>query len=198
MHLLVEFLQAGMLCCQGWISNWGLSIIIFTTLLKLVLFPLQIFSSRQQFKLQRLNPEILDLKEKFKNDTMRFSAEHRRLLKQANVRPIWMIVTMVMPLPIFMGMFSAIRMNENIHLAHFAWIANLAAPDHLLILPLLVALAMWLQTKNAPLAPVKMPRYLMPAISFVFMISLPSALVLYSLTGSVFQLLGQKVIEAYC
>jgi|GEM_PF-4226638 len=89
-------------------------------------------------------------------------------------------------------------MSENIHLAHFAWITTLAAPDHFLILPLPVAVALWFQTKNTPVATFRVPRYLMPAISFVFMISLPSALVPYSRTGSLFQLLGQKVIEAYC
>lgn len=97
-----------------------------------------------------------------------------------------------------MGMYSAIQMSKNIHLAHFAWIINFAAPDHFFILLLLVAVALWFQTKNTPVATVRVSRYLMPAISFIFMISLPSALVLYSRTGSLFQVLGQQVIDAYC
>ena len=198
MHFLVVLLQAGLCFFHTFIPSWGLSIILFTSAIRILFFPLQVFGIKQQRKLQKLKPEIEALQNKFKNDSVTLVSERRRLMKRARVSPIWIFVASAIQLPIFISMYKVIRLNESLSLVHFAWLSNLAVPDPFMILPSLVAIVLWYQLRSSPKATTGAIGYVMPAISFAFMVSLPSAIVLYSLTGNVLQFLGQKVVDAYC
>ena len=197
MHSLVILIQAGLSFFHAFIPSWGLSIIVFTSAIRMLFFPLQIFGIKQQKKLQTLKPAIEALQKKLKDDPLTLYSEQRRLLKYSKVNPIWIFVASAIQLPIFISMYKAIRLNESLSLVPFAWLSNLALPDPFMILPFLVAIVLWYQLRSSPTPAPGGLRYILPGLSFAFMVSLPSAIVLYSLTGNVFQLLGQKVIETY-
>lgn len=87
MDLLTSLIREGLYLCYMIIPNWGMAIVLLTLVIRLVLFPLQIFTLRQQEKMKRLKPKLDELQERLKSDGRRHLAERSVLLKENGVKP---------------------------------------------------------------------------------------------------------------
>ncbi len=114
----------------------GLSILGLTILVRLLLFPLSrkqaINMATMQKKMAKMQPEMKDLKEKYKNDPAQLQRAMMGLYRKHNVNPLAMAggcFLLILQMPIFMGLFWALKESIFFRLGDFLWIENLAAPD---------------------------------------------------------------------
>jgi YidC/Oxa1 family membrane protein insertase len=118
-------------------GNWGVAIMLLTFFVRLVLFPLnrrsQILMVRHSEAMTRIKPKLDVLKEKYKNDTKRFLAEQTALLKAEKVPlvPLGGCLPLLLQIPIFYGLFNALRASIELRQAPFLWALDLSQPDHL-------------------------------------------------------------------
>jgi YidC/Oxa1 family membrane protein insertase len=118
-------------------GNWGVAIMLLTFFVRLVLFPVnrrsQISMVRHSEAMGRIKPRLDALKEKYKNDARKFLAEQQALMKAEKVPlvPLGGCLPLLLQIPIFYGLFAALRASIELRQAPFLWAADLSQPDHL-------------------------------------------------------------------
>ena len=90
-------------------SNFGLAIIAFTIISRVLMYPLTMRQLRQTSAMQKLAPQMKSMQEKYKNDRQRLQREQMRLYREAGVNPLGCLGPMIIQMPIFFGLFIAIR-----------------------------------------------------------------------------------------
>lgn len=196
MDLLTSLIRDGLYICYTIIPNWGMAIVLLTVVIRVVLFPLQIFTLRQQEKMKRLKPKLDELQERFKSDGRRLLTERSVLLKESGARPwVTMLLTLIQ-LPLLISMFKAISQDQALQSASFVWIPNLAAADPTFILPLLLSLACWLQFRGQNQEGPRAMGFVLAVANFAFMVTMPAGVGLYSLVSTVLQLVSQRTISS--
>jgi len=201
------------------IPNWGVAIILLTFLIRVLMHPLTKKSQVSMSKVQKLQPEIKKLQERYKNDKKQLGQEQMKLMKEAGANPLGGCLPMLVQLPIFFALYRALTVSIELRQAPFVlWIKDLAQPDRLFILPmslpvihnefnllpLLMLVAMVVQQRMMPKAATpeqaqqqKMMAFLMPVFLGAILYSLASGLNLYILTSSLFQVVEQWVIKRH-
>ena len=184
-HFMLEVLG----WIHGVVRNYGLAIILLALLVRVVLHPLNAASMKSMRGLQKVQPEIERLKEKYKSDPQAMNAAMMALYKEHKVNPAGGCLPMLIQMPVFIALYNVLANSIELRQASFiAWISDLSAPDQLFsvagfpirVLPILMALTGLLQTKLTPTDPRQMPTmYLMNVVMLVFFYNLPSGLVLY-------------------
>lgn len=174
-------------------GNYGLAIILLSVAIQILIFPLGIRSYRAMSIMKKLQPEMKALQEKYKDDPKRMNMELMELYRKYGANPLSGCWPMLLQLPIFFALYTALRNSWDLHGAHFAlWINDLSAKDPYYALPIFMGALMLLQQHLSPQvgtdpAQAKMMKW-MPLI-FVFMfLSLPSGLVIYWIVNSVFSI----------
>ena len=196
---------------EKYLHNYGLAIIFLTILVKILFWPLTNKSYRSMGEMKKLQPRLLKLREKYKNDRQAMNREMMTLYRTYKINPMSGCLPMVVQLPVFFALFrvlgSAIELR---HAPFFLWINDLSAPDRLFSLPvslplmappigipvltLLMGASMFLQQKMTPTpgdpaqARIMM---LLPVIFTFFFINFPSGLVLYWLVNNLISI-GQQ------
>lgn len=181
---------------HSFIPNYGWVIVIFSILIKLLLYPLTKSSMKSMQKMQKLQPIMTELKEKYKDDQQKQNVETMKLYKDYGVNPAGGCLPMVLQMPILFALFSIFRSTIELrHVPFVSWINDLSAPDILITLPfkipllgmsfisglaLMMAITMFVQQKMS----VKDPRqksmvYMMPVMFWIMFNSFPSGLNLY-------------------
>jgi YidC/Oxa1 family membrane protein insertase len=150
-------------------NNYVVSILIFTVLVRLLVFPLTWQQQKSMLAMQDLQPELKKLQEKYKDDQQTLVSKQQELYRQHGVNPLGGCLPTVIQFPILIGLYQAITQSLaaspiqllmlSQHLypswnlasliplhSRFAWL-NLAAPDQFFILPILVVGTTWLQQK---------------------------------------------------
>jgi len=186
--------------------NYGMSIIIITIILQIVLYPLSIKSFQASKAMKTLQPKMKELQEKYKNDPKRLNVETMNLYKTQKTNPLGGCLPMIAQLPIFWALFTTLRNIYELRGAPFVWwIKDLSTPDLLFtigqlpirILPLLMGVTMFLQQKLSGMSAdpsQKSLAYIMPVI-FTFMFwNFPAGLVLYWLVNSILTLMSQSIM----
>ncbi|RMF55564.1 MAG: membrane protein insertase YidC, partial [Calditrichaeota bacterium] len=186
----------------GFIPNYGLVIIIFSILIKLILHPLTKKSYQSMSEMQYLQPKMTQLKEQYKNDPQRLNQEMMKLYKEHGVNPLGGCLPMFLQMPLLFALFIVFRSTIQLRGQPFIlWITDLSRPDTLAlgfslpfigdtlhVLPLLMGLTMIWQSKMTITDPKqKFMMYFMPVFMIFIFYSLPSGLNLYY---SVFNLLS--------
>lgn len=172
-----------------------LAIFAFTLMIRLLILPFNIKSANSTRGMQKLQPELKKLQDKYKDDKEKLGAETMKLYKENNVNPAGGCLPALLPLPILMALYWVFMGIENIDGASFLWIKDLFAPDHLYILPILAALSTYLpsylMTKSTPAQPGGMnmgTMNLMMAGMMGFMsLNFKAILVLYWIIGNLIQ-----------
>jgi YidC/Oxa1 family membrane protein insertase len=172
-----------------------LAILAFTLIIRLLILPFNIKSANSTRGMQKLQPELKKLQEKYKDDKEKLGAETMKLYKENNVNPAGGCLPALLPLPILMALYWVFMGIQNIDGASFLWINDLFAPDHLYILPILAALSTYLpsylMTKSTPAQPGGMnmgTMNLMMAGMMGFMsLNFKAILVLYWIIGNLIQ-----------
>jgi len=197
---------------HGWTANWGVAIVLTTLSLKLLFLPLSLTASRSAKRMQKIQPEMKVIREKFKDNPQKQQAATMELFKKAKVNPLGGCLPMLIQLPFFFAFFSMLRSVSELRFAHFLWAHDLSAPDtvytftaplfgslNVNILPLIVVATIAIQMRMTPQptvdnAQMKMMKF-MPFFMLLIYYSYSCALSLYSTINSLFTIGQQLVIN---
>ena len=176
-------------------GNYGLAIILLTVAIRIVFWPLNEKSFRSMQRMQKLQPLIARLKERYKDDKMRLNKEVMNLYKQYKVSPLGGCLPMLVQIPILYAMYvTLLYAIELRHAPFILWIKDLSAKDPTYITPIVMGGTMFLQQKMTPTtgdpAQAKMMLF-MPVIFTVFFLGFPSGLVLYWLVNNLLSIAQQ-------
>ena len=111
------------------IPNYGVSIIIITVIIKLLFWPIQSKSIRSMKEMQKFQPLVAKLKEKYKDDPQRLNQETMRLYKEHKINPFGGCLPMLVQIPVFFALFAMLRSAIELRGAPFLWIKDLSQPD---------------------------------------------------------------------
>ena len=190
------------MCFYGIFGNYGLAIVTLTILVRLALYPLNSASFKQMKAMQDLKPEMDRIREEFK-DKQEQQMQLMALYKKHGVNPLGGCAPVLLQMPIFLGLYSALMLAVELRHAPFAgWIVDLSAPEKLMVLgvgvPVMVILfvvSMMVQQWTTPsqMDPTqKKVMMAMPlALGFMFA-KFPSGLTLYWLTSNLISIGQQK------
>jgi YidC/Oxa1 family membrane protein insertase len=181
-----------------WFSNWGVAIILLTLLVRLAVLPLYVMSTKSMKAMQKVQPLIQSLREKYKDDPMTMNKEMMALMKQHKANPLGGCLPMLLQIPIFFALFRVIGSSVELYQAPFMfWIQDLSLHDKFFVLPVLMGATMYFQQKLTPTtmdpAQAKIMAF-MPIIFSVFMLYLPSGLTLYMFISGLFGVIQQKLM----
>ena len=165
------------------VGNWGWAIVIVTFLLKLVFYPLSESSGKSMAKMRVLGPRIKNLQETFKDDREKLGRAMMDLYKREKINPVAGCLPILIQMPVFFAFYWVLLESVEMRQAPFMfWIQDLSAKDPFYVLPLIMAGAMFVQTKLNPTPPdpiqakVFMILPLVMSVTFAFF---PAGLVLY-------------------
>ncbi len=196
----------------SFIPSWGLVIIIFSIILKTLLYPLTHKSFESTTKMQKIQPLTKELQAKYKGDPQKMNAELKKLYKEHGVNPLGGCLPMLLQMPVIFALYPLLRYSISLRQASFGWLPDLSEPDPIWALPLLMAVFMFVQQKlmspskknleemddkqKAQMQTQKMMLYFMPIMMFFIFKGLSSGLVLYwtvfSIIGSIQQYFIKK------
>ena len=205
-------------------DNFGFAIILFTVVVRLVLFPLTARQTQSTKAMQSLQPKLQELQKKYAKNKQKLQQETMKLYKEAGINPLGCLWPMLIQLPIWIALYQsimralaaspenlldlsqhlyswqvvaqAVPLNEN-----FLWL-QLSQPDRYLILAILVGATMWVQQKMVT-APATDPRQksmtqmttlMMPLMFAMFTLSFPSGLALYWVVSNIIGIVIQYFV----
>ena len=198
-----------------YVHNYGISIIILTILIKIIFWPLTHKSYKSMKEMQKLQPIMAKIREKYKNNKEQMQKELMGLYKTYKVNPMGGCLPMVIQIPVFFSLFRILGNSIELRHAPFVlWIKDLSAPDRLFhfpfsipfmsppygipVLTLLMGVSMFIQQKMTPTpgdpSQAKVMMFL-PIIFTVMFINFPSGLVLYWLTNNILSIAQQYRIK---
>lgn len=183
------------------IPSYALAIIFLTILLKIILFPLTVKQMRSMKGMQEVQPKVQELQKKYKNDKEKLNKAMIELYKEYKINPAAGCLPILIQMPILIGLFTALRDFNFQPAAHagFFWISNLGQPDPYIILPVLVGVATFIQSKismpkNAPNQNVMMI-YFMPVFIGWISMKFPAGLALYWVVFNALGAVQQLIIN---
>ena len=180
---------------HGWVGNWGWSIIIVTILIKLLFYKLTAMSGRSMAKMRKIAPRMKALQERYKDDRQALGQAMMDLYKRENVKPALGCVPILVQMPFFFAFYWVLVESVEMRQAPFMlWIDDLSARDPFFVLPALMAVAMFMQTRMSPAPPDPVQARMMQIMPLVFsglLIMFPAGLVLYQLTNTTLSILQQ-------
>ena len=202
---LLYFFATGRLRIGGWefdlgtgIGNWGWAIVLLTLLVKGAFFHLAATSYKSMAKMRKLQPKMLELRERYGDDRQKLSQETMDLYRKEKVNPLGGCLPILIQMPVFLSLYWVLL--ESVELRHapfMLWIKDLSAMDPYFVLPLLMGASMYYQQKLNPPPPDPMQAKVfqfMPIIFTVFFLFFPAGLVLYWLVNNVLSMAQQWVI----
>lgn len=201
--LSVIFLAA-MRGIYGFVGNWGVAIIVLTAAIRVLLFPLTHKSTVAMRRMQRLQPKMQAIQERYKERAkrdpqvrQRMNQEIMQLYKQEGVNPMGGCLPTLVQLPILWALYTLFAYAIELRHAPFVfWIKDLSAKDPTYITPILMTASMVVQQKMAPQAGDPAQRRMFMLLPFVFglmFMNFPSGLVLYWLVNNVLTI-GQQLL----
>lgn len=182
-------------------NNWGWAILGLALAVRLLLFPIQVFNFKQQRLMAKIQPELDDAMAQHKEDPMKLYKEMGAIRKREGVKTGLTFLSSLVQLPLFMSIYKTFSGLQLLIGGSFAWLVTLGAPDPLFIFPLVVAVTAYFQQRLNPMVGVKsnpqmnLMMKLMPALSFAFMVMMPSGLVFYYAVSGALQLAGDVVLR---
>ena len=205
----------------GYAGNFGLAIIAFTILMRLILFPLAQASFKSMAKMKKLQPDMQRLKETYPNDRQKMQQELMALYKREGANPVAGCLPILVQIPIFFSLYKVLFVTiEMYHAPFYGWIHDLSAPDPLGlmtvfglipwnvppllsiidigILPIIMGFTMWLQQKlnPAPADPTQARIFALLPFVFTFVLAgFAAGLVLYWSVNNILSIAQQWFIQ---
>lgn len=169
-------------------GNYGVSIIILSVIIQLLLTPLSFKSYKAMAVMKKIQPEMQAIQKKYKEDPKRMNQEVMDLYKRHGTNPLGGCLPMLLQIPVFFALFTALRGSWSLHGAPFVfWIKDLSAKDPFYVLPIVMGGIMFLQQHMNPQtsdpAQAAMMKWMPVIFTFMFL-TFPSGLVLYWLINS--------------
>lgn len=183
---------------NSWIGNWGVSIILLTVLIKLAFFPLSAASYRSMAKMRLVAPKLEKIKQQYGDDRERLNRAMMDLYKTEQINPLGGCLPVLIQIPVFIGLYWSILESVELRHAPFvAWITDLSATDPYFVLPVIMGISMFIQTKlnPAPTDPLQAKiMQIMPLAFSIIFFFFPAGLVLYSIVNNILSISQQWYI----
>jgi len=180
---------------HSWVDNWGVSIILLTLTVKLLFFPLSAAGYRSMAKLRVVTPKLQKIREQYASDRQRMHQAMMEFYKEEKINPMGGCLPILVQIPVFIALFWTLMSAVELRNTPFAlWITDLSTPDPYYVLPLIMGISMWIQSKLSPTPadPIQAKvMQIMPIAFSVFFFFFPSGLVLYSLCNNILSILQQ-------
>jgi YidC/Oxa1 family membrane protein insertase len=180
------------------LGNWGWTIIVLTILIKLAFFPLSAASYRSMGKMKLVTPKMTAIRERFKGEPQKMNQAMMELYKTEKINPLGGCLPIVVQIPVFISLYWVLLASVEMRNAPWlGWIHDLAAPDPFYILPVIMAVSMFIQTKLNPTPPDPVQAKVMmfmPILFSVMFFFFPSGLVLYWVVNNILSITQQWVI----
>jgi len=221
---IVKILVFLLAAIRSVVGNWGVAIIILTLMVRGSLFPLsrksQVSMQKYQRQMARLKPKIDDIKKRNAKNKKKQQEEQMKLMKEEGMQmfPAGCLV-MFLQLPVFIGLFQALRYTIGLRHSAFLWASDLTAPDQLAgpwvdhgiwplwdplylnILPILMGITWYLSSAMAPkpadpqqAQQMKMMKW-MPVIFSIMLYNYAAGLALYMVVSSTWSIFEMKVVR---
>jgi len=189
-----------MLSIYNFVGNWGWAIVLFTILVKLVLFPLSYKGMMSMQKLKDLAPKMKEIKEKYGKDPAKMNQQMMELYKKHGANPMGGCLPMLLQIPVFFALYRVLLNADELQGAPWIlWIHDLSKQDPYFILPILMGVTMFIQqhiTPNNMTDPLQQKIFKwFPVIMTFFFLTFPSGLVLYWLTNNILSIAQQYYIN---
>jgi YidC/Oxa1 family membrane protein insertase len=220
------FFAKALLLAMNWVHEilklpYGLAIVVITVTIKLLFWPLTQASTRSMKRLQALQPQMNEIKEKYKDDAVKMNRKTMEFMKENKVSPLGGCLPMVLQIPVFFGFFTMIRSAIELRGASFLWVGDLSRPDTLYTLqglgfipflgipgvglplnplPLIMGVTMIWQAQLTPPSPgmdpaqQKIMRYL-PVIFMLFLYNYSAGLTLYWTVQNILTIIQTKLTK---
>jgi YidC/Oxa1 family membrane protein insertase len=196
---------------NNYIASYGIIIILFALLIKVVTYPLTATQMNSMKKMGALQPQMQAIQEKYKNDPQKLQAEVGKLYKEAGVNPLSGCLPLLLQMPLLYAMYNVFRASIELRQESFLWADDLSIPDaivhfpfsiplygdHIAVYPILMALSIFLQQKITPQQSnpaadqMKVFNMIMPVMFLFFFNNLPAGLGLYYLMFNIFGIAQQ-------
>lgn len=200
------------------VHNWGLSIIILSVLLNIVLYPLTLKSFKSMQKMHELHPQMEKLKAQYKDNPQKLNKEIMELYKTYKINPLGGCLPLLLQMPIFIALYQALTKSIELRGARFLWIKDLSMPDaaripftlplvgsSINILPLAMVVLMVFQQKISTKVmggavteeqkqQQRMMLVIMPIMFGFIFYGMPSGMVLYWVVNTILTIVEQSVI----
>lgn len=208
---------------HGLVGNFGVAILIVTVGIKLVFFPLASKAYASMAKMKALQPKIMQMRERYKDDRMKQQQEMMELYKKEKVNPLAGCIPILIQIPVFFALYKVLFVSiEMRHAPFFGWIEDLSAPDPTSIFnlfglipfdpasvplvgaflmvgvwPIIMGITMWVQMKMNPAPPDPTQAMIfnwMPLLFTFLLASFPAGLVIYWAWNNFLSVMQQWVI----
>lgn len=183
------------------IPNYGLAIILFTIVLKAILYPLTVKQIRSMKKMQELQPKMKAIQEKYKDNKQLQQQKMMEFYQENQFNPLSGCLPLLAQMPILMGIFWALKDFSYVTTPSFLYLADISLPDPYYILPVLSAATTWYSTKQSQTGQVaqegamaqqqKIMQIFMPLFIGYISLQFPAGLVIYWVTSNILQILQQ-------
>ena len=184
--------------------NWGWAIVLQTFIITLLLLPLRIYQMKSALKMQKLQPQMKSIQEKYKKYSMRdprkqdMQREIAELYKREKVNPVSGCLPLLVQMPFLIAYYKMLNTAIDLRQAHWLWIHDLSASDW--ILPLIMAASMFLMQRMTPQpgmdpAQQRMMNFMMPVMMGVFFFKLPAGLNLYYAESNLIMIAQQAIMN---
>jgi YidC/Oxa1 family membrane protein insertase len=184
------------------VHNFGVTILILTVLVRLAFFPLASKQYGSMAKMKKLQPQMEQMRERYKDDKVKQQQELMELYKREKVNPVAGCLPIVLQIPVFFALYKVLYITIDMrHAPFFGWIKDLSAPDptslfnlfgllpyavpeflHIGVWPLIMGITMWLQMQLNPQQPDPVQQQIfnwMPVMFTFLLASFPAGLVIY-------------------
>jgi YidC/Oxa1 family membrane protein insertase len=183
----------------GFIHNWGWSIVALVLLLKIAFYWLNAKAYASMAKMKAINPKIMEMRERLKNDPQKMQMEMMKIYREEKVNPMGGCFPIMIQIPVFIALYWVLLSTVEMRNAPWVgWIHDLSAPDPFFILPVVMTLTTLLQTALNPAPPDPMQAkmmWIMPLVFSVMFFFFPSGLVLYWITNNILSIAQQWIIN---
>ena len=181
------------------VGNWGVAIILLTLLIKLLFFRLTQKTYESSHRMQALQPQLKEIREKFKDNRELQTQETMKLFKENKVNPMGSCLPMLLQLPVWFALYNTMLYSVELYHTQFLIFDDLTAPDPYGILPTAYVLLMIGQQRMMPMASMdptqRKVMKAMPLIFGFFMYTFPSGLVLYFCVNMLLTMVQQWIIK---
>jgi YidC/Oxa1 family membrane protein insertase len=184
---------------HGYVGNWGWSIILLTILIKLVFFPLSAASYKSMARMKEVQPRLMAMKEQYKGEPQKLNQAMMEMYRKEKINPLGGCLPVVIQIPVFISLYWVLLSSVEMRGAPWVlWISDLSVPDPYYILPVIMAVSMFVQTKLNPTPPdpiqAKVMMY-MPIVFSVMFFFFPAGLVLYWVVNNLLSIAQQWQIN---
>jgi len=182
---ILVFLHTNLAIGYGWV------LIVFGVAMRIVLFPLNHRAMKAQLRNMSVQPLVQEIQKKYKDNPEKLQKEMMRLYKEHGFNPLAGCLPMLLPFPMLIALFFVFQNTIELRGVPFLWLADLSAKDPLFILPVLLAISMFLmqwvslRSLDQPNPQMKMMMWMMPPFMLFIFMNLASGLNLYYATANI-------------